>query len=370
MFGGDGACRSCSAQGGRWGPATARSTRWTRPACSRPRPGWRIVAPSTPFDYVGLMNTALACDDPVVVLEHVDLYTATGIAPGRRPRLPHRRSARRPCDAEGTDVTVITYLSMVRHVPRGASSEVPEMSRATDRPPLAGPGQRSTGTRSRRASRRPTASSSSSRARSGRRTAAGWPTRSSAATSTGSTSPSSASRARGLAEHQQGARARRHRPDREVVASLREMSSDGHVFRMPEVAANGPRPSAGVVVAEGASTPRATPSRRSRPTRPSSTSRPTRRGPCCAPWCRPGHRRGGCPHRGPAGRRRDRDDVPALRPSRSSTERPRTRGGARAARGPGRGPDRPGPAEPEVPLGAGTGEPDAPGTKRPGRPVS
>ena len=41
-------------------------------------PGWRIVAPSTPFDYVGLMNTALACDDPVVVLEHVDLYDSTG----------------------------------------------------------------------------------------------------------------------------------------------------------------------------------------------------------------------------------------------------------------------------------------------------
>ena len=44
-------------------------------------PGWRIVAPSTPFDYVGLMNTALACNDPVVVLEHVDLYTSKGDAP-------------------------------------------------------------------------------------------------------------------------------------------------------------------------------------------------------------------------------------------------------------------------------------------------
>ena len=43
--------------------------------------GWRIVAPSTPFDYVGLMNTALACDDPVVVLEHVDLYNSTGSGP-------------------------------------------------------------------------------------------------------------------------------------------------------------------------------------------------------------------------------------------------------------------------------------------------
>ena len=37
-------------------------------------PGWRIVAPSTAFDYVGLMNSALRCNDPVLVIEHVDLY--------------------------------------------------------------------------------------------------------------------------------------------------------------------------------------------------------------------------------------------------------------------------------------------------------
>jgi 2-oxoisovalerate dehydrogenase E1 component len=44
-------------------------------------PGWRIVAPSTPFDYVGLMNSALQCRDPVLVLEHVDLYASKGAAP-------------------------------------------------------------------------------------------------------------------------------------------------------------------------------------------------------------------------------------------------------------------------------------------------
>ena len=41
-------------------------------------PGWRIVAPSTPFDYVGLMNSALRCKDPVLVLEHIDLYAGSG----------------------------------------------------------------------------------------------------------------------------------------------------------------------------------------------------------------------------------------------------------------------------------------------------
>lgn len=37
-------------------------------------PGWRIVSPTTAFDYVGLLNSALACDDPVVVIEHTEFY--------------------------------------------------------------------------------------------------------------------------------------------------------------------------------------------------------------------------------------------------------------------------------------------------------
>src|SRR3546814_15377201 len=37
-------------------------------------PGWRIVAPTTPFDYIGPMNTAMRCDDPVLVVEHQGLF--------------------------------------------------------------------------------------------------------------------------------------------------------------------------------------------------------------------------------------------------------------------------------------------------------
>jgi 2-oxoisovalerate dehydrogenase E1 component len=77
-------------------------------------PGLRVVAPSTPFDYVGLMNTALACDDPVVVLEHVDLYQSTGPGPADDLdfRIPVGKAALR---REGDDLTVISYLSMVAH---------------------------------------------------------------------------------------------------------------------------------------------------------------------------------------------------------------------------------------------------------------
>jgi 2-oxoisovalerate dehydrogenase E1 component len=75
-------------------------------------PGWRIVAPSTPFDYVGLMNAALRCDDPVVVLEHVDLYNSTGDGPvdDYDYCLPVGKAAVR---RTGAAVTVLSYLSMV-----------------------------------------------------------------------------------------------------------------------------------------------------------------------------------------------------------------------------------------------------------------
>jgi 2-oxoisovalerate dehydrogenase E1 component len=78
-------------------------------------PGWRIVAPSTPFDYVGLMNAALRCQDPVLVLEHVDLYTSTGPGPVEDLDycLPVGKAAVR---RQGSQVTVLSYLAMVAYV--------------------------------------------------------------------------------------------------------------------------------------------------------------------------------------------------------------------------------------------------------------
>lgn len=114
MFGGDGAVpfvlRSKLAAGTGYGsqhsmdPAGVLAT----------APGLRVVAPSNPFDYVGLMNTALACADPVVVLEHVDLYASTGPGPVEDLDfcLPVGKAALRRV---GDDVTVISYLSMVGH---------------------------------------------------------------------------------------------------------------------------------------------------------------------------------------------------------------------------------------------------------------
>jgi 2-oxoisovalerate dehydrogenase E1 component len=76
--------------------------------------GWRIMAASTPFDYVGLMNAALAVDDPVLMLEHVDLYGTEGEIPvgDLDYQIPFGKAAVRRA---GSQVTVLTYLSMVAH---------------------------------------------------------------------------------------------------------------------------------------------------------------------------------------------------------------------------------------------------------------
>lgn len=77
-------------------------------------PGWRIVAASTPAEYIGLMNAALALQDPVLVLEHVDLYQDMGdVLEGDFDYQIEfgKANVRRT----GNDVTVLTYLSMVKH---------------------------------------------------------------------------------------------------------------------------------------------------------------------------------------------------------------------------------------------------------------
>jgi len=76
--------------------------------------GLRIVAPATPFDYVGLMNAALRLEDPVVVIEHVDLYQRTGLVPADDYDYfieLGKAAVRR----QGEDMTILTYLSMVHH---------------------------------------------------------------------------------------------------------------------------------------------------------------------------------------------------------------------------------------------------------------
>lgn len=77
-------------------------------------PGWRIMAASNPYDYIGLMNNALAIDDPVLVIEHVDLYQSKGNIPTDDLDyfIPFGKAA---LVSEGAELTIVSYLSMVNH---------------------------------------------------------------------------------------------------------------------------------------------------------------------------------------------------------------------------------------------------------------
>jgi pyruvate/2-oxoglutarate/acetoin dehydrogenase E1 component/TPP-dependent pyruvate/acetoin dehydrogenase alpha subunit len=73
-------------------------------------PGLKVVVPSTPFDYKGLMKTAIRDPNPVVFIEAKSLYRTTGPVPAGEYAIPFGRArVRRP----GRDVTVVALGATV-----------------------------------------------------------------------------------------------------------------------------------------------------------------------------------------------------------------------------------------------------------------
>ena len=73
-------------------------------------PGWRIFAPTTAFDYIGLFNVAMRAKSPTLIVEHQEFYNQKFPIPDGPPdHLVRPGTARvvRP----GKDVTVLAYLS-------------------------------------------------------------------------------------------------------------------------------------------------------------------------------------------------------------------------------------------------------------------
>jgi len=69
-------------------------------------PGLRILTPATLEDAAGMLATALACPDPVIIFEHMNLYSMQGeLTAAAGPVDIDRAVVRRP----GRDVSLITY---------------------------------------------------------------------------------------------------------------------------------------------------------------------------------------------------------------------------------------------------------------------
>ncbi len=73
-------------------------------------PGLVVAVPATPADNWGLLKAAIRCDDPVVYMEHKDLWGLTGEVAGDDAVIRFG-SARTVC--EGRDLSLVTWSAMV-----------------------------------------------------------------------------------------------------------------------------------------------------------------------------------------------------------------------------------------------------------------
>jgi len=83
-------------------------------------PGWRILVPTTPFDYIGLFNAAMKLKSPTLMVEHHGFYSEKGLIPDG-PADHAVEIGRAAIRREGTHATVLAYGWGVRLAEQAAT---------------------------------------------------------------------------------------------------------------------------------------------------------------------------------------------------------------------------------------------------------
>ncbi|WP_038217426.1 alpha-ketoacid dehydrogenase subunit beta [Xenophilus azovorans] len=109
MFGGQGRVPLVARMPiGLWGNSAAQHSQ-SLEAWFAHIPGLVVAAPATPADNYGLLHAALACGDPVIYMEHKELWGVAGaVAPGAHVPLGKARLAH-----PGNDLTIVSWSRQV-----------------------------------------------------------------------------------------------------------------------------------------------------------------------------------------------------------------------------------------------------------------
>ena len=83
-------------------------------------PGLKVIAPSTPYSFKGLLKTAVRDENPVIFLESEKIYAKKGEVPQQEYLIPFGKAN---IAQEGTDVTIVSW-SLMHYVVQEAIIEL------------------------------------------------------------------------------------------------------------------------------------------------------------------------------------------------------------------------------------------------------